>query len=348
MRNRSTRIYLTIFLCWQAAIGTAQSVSIDSIITDSSLKALVQTLAADSFQGRLSGTRKATEAATFISEEFKKAGALPITQNKDYLFPFQIPRELKYAGVSIPIFNFNAPTTLTSYNVVAALPGSSKAKEVIIFSAHLDHIGTKAYTLKYRMPENGMPEESDDIYNGANDNASGISGLIHLARYYSQQPNRERTILFIAFSGEEEGLLGSKALVKTLETQGIKAMINMDMIGRPIAEDKKYPYLTGDKRSNLIKLLNKKLSELAPQYGDNYFQGDQFKKEHLYKRSDNYSFAQEGIIAHTILTSDPTDIYYHSLNDEIETLDYPFMVKVVKAIALATTGLVDGSVTPEQ
>lgn len=340
----SIRLCLIISLCCQAAIGKAQSVSIDSIIAVSSLKALVQTLAADSFQGRLSGTKKATEVARFISEELKKAGTLPPGAYNDYLFPYELPLEGKYRLT--PIFNFQPPSKLIAYNVVAALPGMSKAKEIIIFSAHLDHIGTKRNSIYYRLPEKGNPEETDDVYNGANDNASGISGLIHLARYFAQHPNRERTILFIAFSGEEEGLLGSKELTNRLDTKAIKAVINMDMIGRPIAADKKYPYITGDKHSNLIELLNQKLAELAPSYGDNYFRGDQFPKDHLYMRSDNYSFARENIPAHTVMCSSPDDMYYHSLNDEIETLDYPFMAEVVKAIALATTGLINGSATP--
>lgn len=340
------RLCLIISLCCLAAIGKAQSVSIDSIITDSSLKALVQTLAADSFQGRLSGTKKATEAARFISEELKKAGTLPPGTNKDYLFPYDLPLEGGYRFMPMPIFNFQPPSKLIAYNVVAALAGTSKANEIIIFSAHLDHIGTKRNSIYYQSPERGNPEETDNIFNGANDNASGISGLIHLARYFAQQPNRERTILFVAFSGEEEGLLGSKELVKKLDTKTIKAVINMDMIGRPIAADQKYPYISGDEHSNLIKLLNKKLAEQAPSYGDNYFKGDPFPKDHLYKRSDNYSFARENIPAHTVMCSSPHDMYYHSLNDEIETLDYPFMAEVVKAIALASTGLVNGSDTP--
>ncbi|MBO9199179.1 MULTISPECIES: M28 family metallopeptidase [Niastella] len=345
-----TRLFLIVFLCSKAAIGTAQSVSIsiDSIITASSLKALVQTLAADSFQGRLSGTKKATEAALFISEELKNAGALPIGANKDYLFSFQLPVETKNWGFTAPIFNFQPPADLISYNVVAALPGTTKAKEIIIFSAHLDHVGTKKYSTFYQSPEKGNPEETDDIFNGANDNASGISGLIHLARYFAQQPNRERTILFIAFSGEEEGLLGSKELVKTLNTKAIKAMINMDMIGRPLAADKKNPYITGDKYTSLKKLLNKKLFALAPSYGSHYFKGDPFLFDNLFKRSDNYSFARKHIAAHTLMCTSPHDMYYHSLNDEVETLDYPFMAEVVKAIALGAAGLVNGTDTPRK
>jgi Zn-dependent M28 family amino/carboxypeptidase len=243
---------------------------------------------------------------------------------------------------------FSIQDKVTAFNVVAALPGRSKAQELVIFSAHYDHIGTKTRTIHYHPPERGKPEKNDEIYNGANDNASGISGLIHLARYFAQLPQRERTLIFIAFSGEEEGLLGSKHLADAFDPKVVTAMINMDMIGRPISEENKYPYITGEEQSNLQALLNKRLYEAAPQYGEKYFRPDRFRQESLFARSDNFPFYKRGIIAHTIITSSPVDIYYHSLNDEWETLDYPFMAEVVRAIALATMGIVNGLDKPEK
>ncbi|THU37233.1 M20/M25/M40 family metallo-hydrolase [Niastella caeni] len=328
MRHSYIRFCLILFLSWNVTICSAQSISIDSIITPSSLKELVQTLSADSFQGRLTGTVQASNAALYISEAFKNAGALPIAGNDGYIMPFIVPDKI------------------TAFNVVAALPGTSKANELVIFGAHYDHIGTTKRTIPRHVPERGHPEKKDNIYNGANDNASGISGLIHLARYFAQHSRRERTLIFIAFSGEEEGLLGSKSLVESFDPKTVKAMINMDMIGRPISKDKKYPYVTGHLQSDLQAIFNKKLYELAPQYGEKYFRGDYFIQENLFSRSDNYPFAKKGIVAHTIITTSPNDQYYHSLNDEWETLDYPFMAEVVKAIALASSGLADGSDTP--
>ena len=324
------RVCLIALLSCNILICSAQSTNIDSIITPASLKALVQTLSADSFQGRLTGSIHATKAALYISDAFKNAGALPIAGNEGYIMPFVIPDKI------------------TAFNVVAALPGYSKAQEIVIFSAHYDHIGTQKNTIANRVPERGSPEKGDDVYNGANDNASGVSGLIHLARYFAKETHRERTLIFIAFSGEEEGLLGSKKLAENFDPKAVIAMINMDMIGRPLSRNRKNPMITGSEWSNLQQLLNKKLFEQAPQYGKNYFRSDNFPDERLYSRSDNYPFAQRGITAHSIMTNSPYDPYYHSLNDEWETLDYPFMAKVVKAIALATTGLVDGSITPEK
>lgn len=340
MRNCYTRLYLIALLSWKISICSAQSIYIDSVITPSSLKALVQTLAADSFQGRLTGTKMAADAASLISDELKKAGAMTIAGNDGYLMPFDVPLTAR--------FSFAQPYKLKSFNIVAALAGKSKAKELVIFSAHYDHIGTLSHTLQYKMPENGNPENGDEIYNGANDNASGISALIHLAQYYAKYPQRERTILFIAFSGEEEGLLGSKVLAEAFDPKVVTAMVNMDMIGRPREGKDRNPFITGFDQSNLARILNKKLHDRASQYGKKYFEPDHFHEDNLYRRSDNFPFAAKGIVAHTIMTSAPNDKYYHSLNDEWDKLDYDYMAEVVKAIALATTGLVDGSDSPKK
>jgi Zn-dependent M28 family amino/carboxypeptidase len=340
MRNCYTRFCLTMLLSWKISICTAQSINIDSVITPSSLKALVQTLAADSFQGRLTGTKMAADAASLISDELKKAGAMTIAGNDGYLMPFDVPLTAR--------FSFAQPYKLKSFNIVAALAGKSKAKELVIFSAHYDHIGTLSHTLQHKMPENGNPEDGDEIYNGANDNASGISALIHLAQYYAKYPQRERTILFIAFSGEEEGLLGSKVLAEAFDPKVITAMVNMDMIGRPREGRDRNPFITGFDQSNLARILNKNLHDRASQYGKKYFEPDPFYEDNLYRRSDNFPFAAKGIVAHTIMTSAPNDKYYHSLNDEWEKLDYDYMADVVKAIALATTGLVNGSDSPKK
>lgn len=358
MRNCYTRLCLIALLSCKISICSAQtrratltetspgksgtpvqSIHIDSVITPSSLKALVQTLAADSFQGRLTGTKMAADAATLISEAFQKAGAMPVAGNDGYLMPFDVPLTAR--------FNFAQPYKLKSFNVVAALAGKSKAKELVIFSAHYDHIGTLSHTLQYRMPEFGKPEDGDDIYNGANDNASGISALIHLAQYFANYPQRERTILFIAFSGEEEGLLGSRVLAEAFNPKVVTAMVNMDMIGRPRNGKNQHPFITGFNQSNLAKILNKQLHNRASQYGKKYFEPDPFYEDDLYRRSDNFPFALKGMVAHTIMASSPNDQYYHSLNDEWEKLDYDYLAKVVKAIALATTGLANGSDNPK-
>src|SRR5581483_11172169 len=136
--------------CCFAATGWAQNTSIDSMITPSSLKQWVQRFSADSFQGRLSGTDDAAKAAYIISDAFKQAGVLPTPENNGYLKAFII----------------NHPRA-TAYNVIGIIPGRSKASDLVIFSAHYDHLGTTGHTIAFSPPEKGRPEPGDTIYNGA-------------------------------------------------------------------------------------------------------------------------------------------------------------------------------------
>src|SRR5690606_6413260 len=128
-------------------------------------------------------------------------------------------------------------------NVVAILPGKDKAGELVIFSAHYDHVGTRStnFALPYT-PERGKPEKGDTIYNGANDNASGISAMIMLARYFAATGSNSRTIVFIAFAGEEEGLYGSSKLALRVDHPTVAAMINLEMLGIPFNQRNKNPF----------------------------------------------------------------------------------------------------------
>jgi Zn-dependent M28 family amino/carboxypeptidase len=310
-------------------ILVAQSSLIDSIIRIDSIKHLVQVLSSDSFQGRYTGTIYATRAANFIAGEFQKAGIEPVSGNKDYFIPFTYMYDTRKGE---------------GLNVMGVLPG--KSKEMIIFSAHYDHAGTRSNN-HHRLPILMRSERRDSIYNGANDNASGVSALIALARYYGQLKNNERTILFIAFAGEEQGLAGSKSMAQSINTKNVKAMINIEMIGRGTSDSARDAFITGGKLSDLQAILNNEVFETAPAlYGKNFFKNDPYLKQELFSRSDNYWFAIRSIPAHTIFASSPNDPYFHTVNDEADKLNYTLMTKVIKALALASTGLINGSKSP--
>lgn len=333
MRCRISYLLISIFLLGCCNYVAAQASLIDSIINPNSIRLIVETLAADSFKGRLAGSAEEKMAADLIADELKKAGAVPMTGDHSFFVPFSHATDTG---------------NIYSRNVVAMLPGRSKAQEVIIFSAHLDHIGTKQ-TNPERKEYKFQNIAGDTIYNGANDDASGISAVISLARYFGSVKNNERTLVFIAFSGEEEGLWGSSYLAHLMNLKNIRAMINIDMIGRGRLTTYKNPYITGYLESGLQRILNKQLYETdAKLYGKSYFKNDLYPDARLYARSDNYSFSRMGVIAHTIMATSPYDKYYHSTKDEANTLDYVLISNIVKAIALASKGLVDGSQTPDR
>lgn len=325
------RLLLPMILCSIAT--SAQSPSIDSVAHPDSCRRIVEILAADSFLGRFAGSPMEHKAALYIADEFKKAGCEPGGSDGSFFVTFEFP---------------SSTITKRADNVVAILPGKTKPGEWIIFSAHYDHIGMLSDDYAHFRLERGRPERGDHIYNGANDNASGVTALIMLARYFAAAQNNERTIVFAAFSGEELGLIGSKHMAQRMKNfDSVMAMINMDMIGVPVSKKNQNPYITGSEHSNLRDILNKTLQEKAPEkFGSEYFRRDVFRSEELFTRSDNYWFALNGIPAHTIIATHPRHRYYHSLNDEPGTLDYGLLSKIISAMAIGSSGLIDGTLTP--
>jgi Zn-dependent M28 family amino/carboxypeptidase len=158
--------------------------------------------------------------------------------------------------------------------------------------------------------------------------------------------NNERTIMFIAFTGEEMGLRGSNQLVPLLDTDKIMAVLNFDMIGRPINK-KSGPFITGDIYSDLRQLMNKTLAKKdQKRFGNAHFSGDRYVYERLFFRSDNYPFVAKGIPAHTIMASSPTDRFYHSVDDEFRTIDFDKMTSLIRATAIASEPIISGAQTP--
>jgi Zn-dependent M28 family amino/carboxypeptidase len=193
-----------------------------------------------------------------------------------------------------------------------------------------------------------MVERGDTIYNGANDDASGVSAVISLAKYFKALNNNERTLLFVAFTGEELGLLGSKYFADDCEPDSIIAVINIEMIGRGRFSNPR-PFVTGYEKSDLFDILNRNYRSVPGKNSEKeFFKVDKNTNEFLFKRSDNYSFAVKGVPAHSIMVTPSNDEYYHNLNDETKTLDFNLMKKVIRAIAIGTTGLITGKDTPSR
>jgi len=217
-------------------------------------------------------------------------------------------------------------------NVVGILPGKSKKDEYVIFSGHYDHLGV------------GKPVDNDSIYNGANDDAAGTTGVILLAKYFKALKNNERTIVFAAFTAEEIGGFGSQYFSKQFDAAQVMAMFNIEMIGTESKWGANSAYITGYEKTDMGAILQKNLQ------GTGFtFYPDPYTDQQLFYRSDNATLARLGVPAHTISTSKmDSEPNYHKVSDSIETLDMENMARIIKAVALSSKGIVDGKETPSR
>lgn len=215
-------------------------------------------------------------------------------------------------------------------NVVGMLPGKKYNDEYVIFSAHYDHIGIN------------KPENGDSIYNGANDNASGTTAVIELAKYFKAQGHNERTLIFAAFTAEEIGGYGSQYFSDQLPAEKVIAMFNIEMIGTDSKWGNNSAYITGYEKTNMGEILQKNLHQ-----SDFTFYPDPYPDQQLFYRSDNATLARLGVPAHTISTSKmDEEPNYHKPSDEIKTLDLVNMTAIIKAIAISAQSIILGKDTP--
>lgn len=215
-------------------------------------------------------------------------------------------------------------------NVVGVIPGKSRPEEMVLFSAHYDHLGI------------GKAVKEDSIYNGANDDASGTTAVIALARYFSRLKQPERTLVFAAFTAEESGGYGSRFFSQQLAPEKVMAMFNIEMIGTESKWGRNSAYITGFERTDLGTILQENLK------GSGFsFYPDPYPSQNLFYRSDNATLAALGVPAHTISTSKmDSEKYYHTVDDEVGTLDIGNMTQIIKSIALSGSTIIAGKSTP--
>lgn len=227
--------------------------------------------------------------------------------------------------------NVTAQLIRSNYaNVVGMIKGKTRPEERVVFSAHYDHLGI------------GKAKDQDSIYNGANDDASGTTAVIALARYFSKIKQPERTLIFVAFTAEESGGYGSQYFSRQMDPASVMAMFNIEMIGTDSKWGKNSAYITGYEKSDFGKMLQDNLQGSAF-----VFHPDPYPTQNLFYRSDNATLARLGVPAHTISTSKmDTEKFYHTVDDEIETLDTKNMTEIIKAIAVSSKGIVSGVQTP--
>jgi Zn-dependent M28 family amino/carboxypeptidase len=216
------------------------------------------------------------------------------------------------------------------FNVAGMIPGKSKAKEIVVFSGHYDHLGVIKSV------------EQDSIANGADDDASGITGMISLAKYYKKLNNNERTLIFVAFTAEEIGGYGSQYFSSKLNPDDVTAMFNIEMIGKDSKFGQNTAYITGFDKSDFGAILQKNLK------GTEFtFHPDPYPSQNLFYRSDNATLAALGVPAHTISTVQiDGDKLYHTVKDEFNSLDVNNILSTIRGIAKSAITIVKGTDTP--
>ena len=289
-------------------------------INEISVKKHLYTLANDSMQGRKAGSPGIEKAAKYIEQQFSEIGLKPF-ENSSFRQSFKHINRRSEKKEELDLFN-----------IIGLLEGTSLKEEFVIISAHYDHLG---------QIEGG---KGDLVFNGANDNATGVAAMIMLAEYFKKAKINKRSILFVAFTAEEMGLIGSNYFGKTISAESIIAGVNIEMIGKESPFGPKTAWLTGFKRSTFGEIIQKNLSS-----SEYRLYPDPYKDFRLFFRSDNASLARLGVPAHTFSTSPmDKDLDYHQLSDEVETLDVKIITETIKAISVGIKSIVSGDDTPSR
>ncbi len=290
-----TLFYIVLILCASQFYGQKSN----DTVALSDLKRHLNILASDAMEGRETGTPGIEKAAVYLETEFKRLGLRP-GNGENFRQEYVTPEE-----------NLNA------CNIIAQIEGNTHPNEYVVVSAHYDHLGMY----------NGI------IYNGADDDGSGTTALLAIAeslmRLKKMGKGPERTVVFIAFSGEEKGLWGSSYFSDhpTLPLDKVSCDINIDMIGRidpdrTTPDRNHYVFIVGQSRlssetSKILNTLNSKTQRLTL---DEKFD---HKKDpnRIYYRSDHYNFAKKGVpvvfFYDGMLGGD-----YHEPTDDIELIDW--------------------------
>ncbi len=261
-------------------------------VSKENIKQILSTLADDKMKGRDIGTPENDSAAVYIAKKFKENG-LDYCTGSSYLVPFD------YKGK-------------TAYNVCGIKKG--KSEKSLAFSAHFDHIGFNN-------------NEGDNIYNGADDNASGTTVITALSEYFKHK-KPDFSLVFIAFNGEEHGMKGSKAIANeaSLEAfnQNIQALFNFEMVATVSQFGNNALFMTGDEYSDLDELINQNAVNGLKIHPDPY------KNQQLFYRSDNVSYVKKKIIAHSLSTVDMTKAFhYHQVNDDLSVVNFDNLTQII-------------------
>ena len=292
-----------------------------ALVDEQSVRAHMEELASDKLHGRGSGTIDELAAATYIAGQLKHYGIKPAGDNSWYIQRVDLKTQSRR----------DPSTTLEIHtaNVVGILRGRDPrlAKQAILLSAHMDHLG-------YGKPVNG-----DHIYNGADDDASGVTAVLELAHVLGASPRPKRTIVFALFGSEERGGFGATYFREhpPVPLENFVANLEFEMIGRPDPMVAPHTlWLTGYERSDLGSVLAAHGALLV---------ADPHPEQNFFQRSDNYILAQRGVIAQTV-SSFGLHTDYHQPSDDLAHIDFAHMTDSIASMVKPVLWLANTSFKP--
>lgn len=308
-------VILTVFSCKSQKNLTSadyfgQTEKFASKIQESEIRDMLYTYAGDDFLGREAGTEGEKIATEYIRDYYIQNGiaAVPGTQNYYQTIP-----DGTFSRVSGD-----------ANNVLAYIPGTDKAGEIIVISAHLDHMGTS----------------DGKVFNGADDDGSGTVAIMTMAKAFKEAEKQgykpRRTVVFFHATAEEKGLLGSRYYTDNplLPLKNTVTNLNIDMIGRvddDHTDNPDYVYLIGS------EMLSKELKQISEKVNNDYFQMELDYKfdapddpNRFYYRSDHYNFAKNNIPVIFYFNGVHAD--YHKDTDTPDKINYPLLTKRTKLI----------------
>ena len=283
-------------------------------------------LASDELTGRGVGTAGIDLAAEYIASQFLKYGILPGGDDGSYFQWFDVAQRRR---------DPDSPRIKTK-NVIGILPGAGPlAHEYVVFGGHYDHIGNVPPRRRPRLDNDFDPADAR-IHNGADDNASGTAGVLELARTYASGPKPRRSLIFMGFSGEELGLLGSSHFAKhpTVPVEDIVAMINLDMIGR--LEGRAVEVWATGTGQEFGALIDKHAAALVNLEVKNEA-GMRFDSDHasFYAKNIPVLFAFSGL-----------HVDYHRPSDDVDKIDYDGAMGIMQLVQAVADDIIEADERP--
>ena len=282
-------------------------------ITSKELKEYLYTFASDDFEGRDTGEPGQKKAAEFLKQRYQKMEIPSPISEGDY---FQEIPESYFRG-----------SIKSSENVLAFIKGTEKPEEIVVLSAHYDHVGV---------------DDNGNVYNGADDDGSGTVSLLEIAQAFKQAQNDgngpKRSLLFLHVTGEEKGLYGSKFYTENpiFPLENTVTNLNVDMIGRIDKNHEtdslqNYVYLIGsDRLSTELHELSEEVNQKTVHMDLDYTYNAADDPNRFYYRSDHYNFAKHDIPIIFYFNGVHED--YHQPTDTPDKIEYELLEKRAKLI----------------